>query len=302
MIPVRRLSVSLPLVLLAGSLSQRTPADAARELIAADRAFAAEGAKGDLVTSLARTFARDIVLPDRANSGFARGRDAAMALLRRDTLAARSRLTWTPIRAGVSADAMHGFTYGYTTLTRPDGSVVPGKYVAYWEREEGAWRISVYRRVGRPAGDVSLDVRPAALPPRLVAPVRDAPSHTRLVEELAEAERAFSREATGGPTIGAAFAKYGDPTAANVGNGAPFTFGADSIGAAVQATTDADSRITWAPDETRVASSGDVGVTIGIILIEPRAPAATPAPPLRLPYFTIWRRDGVTRPWRYIAE
>lgn len=42
MIPVRRLSVSLPLVLLAGSLSQRTPADAARELIAADRAFAAD--------------------------------------------------------------------------------------------------------------------------------------------------------------------------------------------------------------------------------------------------------------------
>ncbi len=283
--------------------SQRLPADVARELLTADRAFSSAAATDDLVGALGRTFARDVVLPDRVTSGFAHGRDAAIAVLRRDTLAARSRLQWTPIRAGVSADGTHGFTYGYTTLTRPDGTLVPGKYVAYWVREDGAWRVAVYRRVGRPAGDVSLDERAPALPPRLVAPTSDAKAHRRLVEELAQAERDFSRDATGGPTIGAAFARYGDATAANVGNGASFTFGPDAISRDVQAGVDSTTRITWGPDETRVASSGDVGVTIGIITIERTAKAgAAPTPPLRLPYFTIWRRDDVKQPWRYVAE
>lgn len=282
---------------------QRLPADVARELLTADRTFGSAGATDDLVRALGRTFARDVVIPDRVTSGFARGRDAAIAVLRRDTLAARSRLQWTPIRAGVSADGTHGFTYGYTTLTRPDGTLVPGKYVAYWVREDGAWRVAVYRRVGRPAGDVSLEERAPALPPRLVAPASDAAAHRRLVEELAQAERDFSRDATGGPTIGAAFARYGDATAANVGNGASFTFGPDAIARDVAAGVDSTTRITWGPDETRVASSGDVGVTIGIITIERTTTAgAAPTPPLRLPYFTIWRRDGVTQPWRYVAE
>lgn len=282
---------------------QRFPADVARELLTADRAFASAAATDDLASALGRTFAHDVVLPDRQTSGFAHGREAAIAVLRRDTLAARSRLQWTPIRAGVSADGTHGFTYGYTTLTRPDGTRVPGKYVAYWVREDGAWRVAVYRRVGRPAGDVSLDERAPALPPRLVAPSSDEQAHRRLVEELAQAERDFSRDATGGPTIGAAFARYGDATAANVGNGASFTFGPDAIGREVQAGIDSTTRITWGPDETRVASSGDVGVTIGIITIERTAAAGAPAtPPLRLPYFTIWRRDRVTQPWRYVAE
>ena len=280
---------------------QDTPADVARGLIAADRALAAAAAPDDVVTALGRAFARDVVLPDRTTSGFAHGRDAALAVLRRDTLVARSRLAWTPIRAGVSADGTHGFTYGYTTLTRPDGSTALGKYVAYWEREDGAWRISVYRRVGRPAGEVSLEERPPALPPRLVARATNATAHARLVEELAQAERDFSRDAREGRVIGAAFARYGDPSAANVGDGAPFTFGPEAIGASVQAGIDSTTRITWGPDETRVASSGDVGVTIGIITVERRGPSGGPQV-ARLPYFTIWRRDDVKKPWRYVAE
>lgn len=47
-----------------------------------------------------------------------------------------------------------------------------------------------------------------------------------------------------------------------------------------------------------VASSGDFGVTIG--LIRPDAPAA--GQPAAFPFFTIWRRPGVDAPWRYIAE
>ena len=287
--------------LLAGFARQRTPADVARELITTDRALATAAAQDDVVTALGRAFAHDIVLPDRTTSSFAHGREAALAVLRRDTLVARSHLAWTPIRAGVSADGTHGFTYGYTTLTRPDGSHALGKYVAYWVREGADWRIAVYRRVGRPAGDVSLAERAPALPPRLVAPATSAAMQARLSEELAQAERDFSRDSKDGRVIGAAFAHYGDPSAANVGDGAPFTFGPDAIGASVQAGVDSSTRITWGPDEVRVASSGDVGVTIGIITIERRS-AAAPPQALRLPYFTIWRRDDVKKPWRYVAE
>lgn len=295
------LLVALPVLGATATSRQRTPQDVARELLDADRAFAASAIDDDYVSALARTFARDVVLPDRPASSFARGRDAAIALLRRDTLAASSHFQWTPIRAGVSGDASHGFTYGYTTLTRADGSKVLGKYVAYWVKEDGEWRVDVYRRVGRPPGEVSLDERPPALPPRLTRPTPNDPGHATMVAELAQTERNFSRDATGGPTIGEAFARYGDPTAANVGGMAEFTFGPAAIGASVQASIGSDTRITWGPDETRVASSGDVGVTIGIIRIERRGPSGA-LEEFRIPYFTIWRRDDRSKPWRYVAE
>lgn len=281
---------------------QRTPADMARELINADRAFAAAAARDDVVTALGRMFARDIVLPVRGSASFAHGRDSALAALRRDAENATARLEWVPIRAGVSADGMHGFTYGYTTLRRGDGTTVPGKYVAYWAREDDQWRVSVYRRVGRPAGEVSLAERPPALPTRLVAAVDDSAGRRRLLEELAENERAFSREARGGPAIGDAFARYGDPSAANVGNGAEFTFGAAAIGASVQAGIAPGTTITWGPDEARVASSGDLGVTLGIITVRRHLAGGGPAQESRFPFFTIWRRDDVRAPWRYVAE
>lgn len=282
--------------------SQRTPADVARELISADRAFAAAAAQDDVVTALGRMFSRTVVFPVRGSASFARGRAAALAALRGDSVAASARLAWTPIRAGVSADGTHGFTYGYATLTRADGSNVPGKYVAYWEREDGEWRVSVYRRVPRPGGDVSLAEHTPVLPPRSVTVTDDPAAHRHLVEELAETERAFSRDAQGGRAIGDAFARYGDPDAANVGNGPEFTFGPAAIGASVQAGIGPGTTITWGPDEVRVASSGDLGVSIGIITVSRQPAGGGAAQASRFPFFTVWRRDGVRAPWRYVAE
>lgn len=282
--------------------NQRTPAEVARELITADRAFAAAAAQDDVVTALGRMFARSVVLPVRGSASFARGRAAALAALRGDSASSSARLAWTPIRAGVSADGMHGFTYGYATLTRADGSTVPGKYVAYWEREEGEWRVSVYRRVPRPAGAVSLAEHPSVLPPRSVAATDDPAAHRRLVEELAETERAFSRDARGGPAIGEAFTRYGDPDAANVGSGPEFTFGPAAIGASVQAGIGPGTTITWGPDEVRVASSGDLGVSIGIITVSRQPAGGGALPAARIPFFTVWRRNDARAPWRYVAE
>ncbi|HEX4936168.1 MAG TPA: hypothetical protein VFV33_23465, partial [Gemmatimonadaceae bacterium] len=64
------LALSLPVVGGWARVAQRTPADAARELIAADRALAASAAGYDLVTAMSRAYARDVVVPDRAANGF----------------------------------------------------------------------------------------------------------------------------------------------------------------------------------------------------------------------------------------
>lgn len=290
----------------ASSASAPSPAESVRELQAADRAFAAASARTDLVTGVSRMFAADVLLP-APNGEIVRGAEAGRALLEGTPDNARSRLEWTPIRAGVSADGVHGFTYGYQTLTKADGTTAPGKYVAYWTREgerpHGAWKVSVYRRVPRPPGDVSLAGMAPVLPPRGVAPDDDPARRARLAEELAEVERAFSRDARGGPAIGDAFARYGDPSAANAGGrSVSFVFGPRAIGDNVQRGLTAGTHIEWAPVETRVASSGDLGVTIGFIAVRPADKDGKASPVARLPYFTIWRRDDVRLPWRYVAE
>jgi len=67
------------------------------------------------------------------------------------------------VRAGVSGDGRQGFTFGFMTLTRPDSSQVPMKYLAYWRKDGNAWKVIAYKRVGRPAGPVSSDVMSSSL-------------------------------------------------------------------------------------------------------------------------------------------
>jgi hypothetical protein len=66
-------------------------------------------------------------------------------------------LAWSAVRADVSSDAQRGYTYGFTEIRVPGGTIVPGKYIAYWKRQSnGAWKLAAYRRNVRPAGVVSL--------------------------------------------------------------------------------------------------------------------------------------------------
>ena len=58
--------------------------------------------------------------------------------------------------------------------------------------------------------------------------------------------------------------------------------------------------VSWAPDHgVIVASSGDLGVTIGTIVTnEPDSTGARQS----FPFFTVWRRPSPDQPWRYVAE
>lgn len=84
----------------------------------------------------------------------------------------------------------------------------------------------------------------------------------------------------------------------NVGREPAFTFGNVEIAKGVGGTTPtAPSPLVWKSDyRVIVASSGDLGVSIGWIhqKADPNAPG--------FPFFTVWRRDSIGAPWRYIAE
>jgi hypothetical protein len=281
----------------------RTPQAVVDELLATDRALAAAAAKTTVIPPLSAMFADDVVMPiPGPPPGFARGKSAAVDALKSNPDNAAGRLEWAPVRGGISADGQHGFTVGYMTLSRADGTTVPLKYVAYWVRTPEGWRVAVYKRARAERSPDPRAMMAPALPPQVVAPLTDPAVIARHRASLEHAERAFSDEAQK-IGLGAAFAKHGSADAVNVGPpGSPtFVVGADAIGRSVGAGSEGKpSPVSWAPDVgSIVASSGDLGVTFGYI--RPNA-APPPGQPAAIPFVTIWRRAGPDAPWRYVAE
>jgi ketosteroid isomerase-like protein len=299
---VKTLSLLVSLVVLIPTLEARqaTPQAVVDELLAADRAFSVASAGSDVVNGLSAMFAEEIVMPNPA--GIAFGKQKAIEVLRANPVNVNGRIEWTPLRASISGDGRHGFTAGFVSLRLADGTTTPQKYLAYWEKQPPGWRVLAYKR-GQAKQMPPLTPMGNVLPPKLVEPAKDAVLIEQYRKSLADAETAFSNEAQKIGT-GAAFTLYGSPDALNLGGpGTPtFLIGNKAIGAAVggdQPPT--GSQVSWGPDvKTIVAASGDFGVTIGHIV--PNAPGADGKPQPGRPFFTIWRRDTVKDPWRYIAE
>jgi hypothetical protein len=280
---------------------EATPQAVVDSLIQADRAFAARAATRTPQESVL-DMVSDTALMPLPTGGFARGKDAIRAALSANPDNTSGFLEWHPVRGGVSADGLHGFTIGYMTLHRPDTSRVPLKYLAYWVRDAGTWRVAIYRRSRSAEGDPPRDMMPPAVPPQLMKPVTDAAAVAAHRRSLAAAEQAFSDEAQK-IGIGPAFAKHGSADAVNTGGpkAVAFLVGSGTIGRQVGAGGPPnESPVTWAADyDVLVASSGDLGATLGFIRPKTRPPAGQPA---AQPFVTIWRRASVREPWRYVAE
>ena len=108
------------------------PAQAVEGLLLADRTFSTVSADVDLVSGLTAMFDEDVIMAVPGQP-FARGKAAARAALESNASNLESRASWTPVRGGISADGLHGFTLGYMSTTRADGSTVPGKYLVLAE-------------------------------------------------------------------------------------------------------------------------------------------------------------------------
>lgn len=273
---------------------------AVEELVRADETFSVAAAKTDLVTGISAMFAPDVAYPLPA-ARFSRTAEEAIAALRTVPNASESRASWAVANAGISGDGQHGFTMGYGRVTGADGKQAAFKYLAYWVKRPEGWRVAVYRR--RPAASLTEFKRVyAPLPRRMVSPTTDATSIERFRESLADAERSFSLDAQR-MGLKAAFTKWGTADSWNMGGAtdAAFVRGSDKIGIAVSDGEPPEgSSVFWAPERVIIASSGDLGVTIGTI--HPHKPAADGSQAAGFGFFTIWRRANTTQPWRYIAE
>ena len=276
-----------------------TPTQIADEVLAADRAFSEASARTDLVTGISAMFAADVAMP--APTGVLYGAQKAIDALKANPANAGAKVTWAPARVGLSSDGQHGFTAGFMTVTRANGSVEPAKYMAYWEKQAAGWRVLAYKRA--PAREAAPAVPVGrVLPTTIKRSSADAATVERYRESLADAERSFSRDAqTMG--IGAAFKLYGSPDAVNFGgpDTTTFVFGNEAISAQVGGNAPANtSPVNWGPEKTVIAASGDFGVTIGYIVRN--APGPDGKIPPGQPFFTIWKRESLKGPWRYVAE
>jgi hypothetical protein len=296
---IRSVVVFLAFAALVGQAQvARTPQSVADELLAADRAFSAAAVMADVVTALTGMFTPDVIMPG-APGRLYRGLDAVRTTLG-SAPDATARPQWTPVRAGVSADGLHGFTFGFMTSTRPDGTTVPLKYMSYWIKGASGWRVAGYKRARRPEG-VPTQGAMSALLPTSIAPARNDDAWlASLRTSLSRAEQAFSDEAQR-VGLGPAFAKWGAATAVNMGgpSSAVFLVGPEAIAQNVAAGAPGSrSPVVWSTDTALVASSGDLGISFGFIRPVETAVGGEPG----VPFFTIWSRPGATGEWRYIAE
>lgn len=275
--------------------AQATPPKMVAELLAADSGYAAAAANTTLIPGLSAMFAERVYLP--AVGDF--GRDKAIAALERDAANASSKVTWTPVRGGISADGTQGFTMGFMTTIRADGTRVPLKYLSYWVRGSSGWKVAAFKRGRRPEGSPASAAMPPAVPPAFVKPSSDATRVEAFEKSLVQAEAAFSRDAQQ-IGLGPAFERYGRADAMHFGgpDEPGFVVGAKAIAAGMG--PEPTSPVSWGSDHVIVASSGDLGVSIGVI--RPNAPPANGQPGGGINFFTVWRRDSPQDPWRYVAE
>ena len=290
-----RILTTVGLMLSAATVGAQSPQKLVDELLSIDRDHAKRAQSLNVLDALGAMFADDVAL--NAMGAFHFGKEAALTRLRAVPENVTGRLEWAPIRGAISGDGQHGFTYGFMTLVRADSTRLPLKYLAYWVKKPDGWKVAVYRRSPRAEGPVSTAMREPSLPAKIVGVTKDASLIAKYAKEVGDAERNFSALA-GKIGLGPAFTQNSAPDAMNMGgpSSPDFLFGPEAIGAGVGAGETGPSTLTWGPDTVLVASSGDLGVTIGHI----NAPAQGGQPARRFPFFTVWKKVGAV--WKFVAE
>lgn len=286
---------ALILLLAAPAARAQTPQQNADALLAADRAFSAAAANAATpADAVAAMFDADVVTS--GGPDLAIGRDAVLARFRAAPAWQSGTVSWRPIRGGVSADGTQGFTYGYLDVTAGNPAARARKYLAYWVYRPEGWRVVAYRQIPLQPGGEPTAARAPLLPAFTAAP---APAAVAAHEaSLTAAEQAFSDRAQQ-VGLAAAFREFGRADAVNLGSGqTAFVTGAEAIAANME-NGGPPSPLHWSTTRALAASSGDLGVSMGIIH---RNAPATDGRPDSFSFFTVWYRERPDGPWRYIAE
>jgi ketosteroid isomerase-like protein len=208
------------------------------------------------------------------------GRAAAQSLLSSTPAAVAQTASWQPLGGGVSADLRAAYTYGVAArATGTRAGIRLERYVAYWERTaRGPWRIAAYAEVGGPAaGDVPLG-REA-----LIAPTRSV--STALARPLADVRAADSL-----------FSDLVD----RMGRADAFADAIAPDGVILEAPLGNGSALTWHPLSQAIASSADLGYTIGEYSVTSRGPSGAAVQHFGK-YLTIWKRQPGGK-WKFVAH
>ncbi len=285
----------LALLVIAVPAAAKSPKTALDELLAADRAFAAASAKADPVAGITAMLDEEAAMP-LAGKGIIVGKPAVTEAFKASPAFKEGHVTWAPVRGGISADGTQGFTYGFLSVGSGEPARRNRKYLAYWVKRPAGWRVVAYRQQPREAGDVSTAMFEPALPGFDAKPKADAKLIAANQASLAAAEKAFSDRAQ---IVGLkqSFAENGRADAMNMYSGTGFSYGLDAVVAGFK--EEGPAKIHWSTERSFVASSGDLGVSVG--MIRPNDPPKAGEPD-GFPFFTVWKRDNPGAPWKYIAE
>jgi hypothetical protein len=285
---------------LLSATGEATSAQTALDVLRADREFARRASGASFPQSLREGFLPGVIMPAPPTRVVV-GVDSVLAVFAKSPDVG-GRMTWTPVRAGVSGDGTHAYTAGVGMVRRADGTRSQFKYLSYWIRSNDTWRVAAWRR--RPI-DTSVVLDSTMLTPLLplrAVPSADAAGIAAHRQSLMAAEQGFSDLAQR-IGVGAAFAEMGDAEAVNIG---PPTLGGFVLGPRAIAVSvsgnqplTAPSAIVWKADTVLVAPSGDLGITFGVV--RPKE-ASADNPNAGASFFTIWRRSSPAAPWRYVAE
>lgn len=269
-------------------------------LLDIDRAFSKTSSDLSMRAALEAMFADGVIAPWQRGE-IMKGKAAVIRALLQSADSG-AKLSWAPIRGGVSADGQHGFTFGYLAAEYPNGRLAHSKYMAYWVREPRGWRVAAWKRRPIGAAPLASEPQPPSVPLRMKPAVTDRTVIARHYRSLVNAESGFSLLAQR-VGLSRAFADMGSDDAVNMGgpDDPQFVRGAANIARTV-APVDGDqpAQISWGADTALVASSGDLGITFGVIRPKVQQDAGIPSPGAA--FFTIWRRASSSAPWRYIAE
>ena len=228
------------------------------------------------------------------------GREYVSALLSATSAAEGTPLQWQPLGGGISADARLGYTYGIaevdpgtaTTGAQRKGTSRLERYIAVWRRVSGApWRVIAYAEVGGPAVP---DVSPTGTTPP-GQPLKGKEASLR--EDLRQTDNDFS-DAALRSGIGAAFATWAAPNGVMFA-GTEVITGPDQI-RELFARGGNNSSLVWRPVHSGVASSGDLGFTVGEYVSTGQNANGAVSQHFGK-YLTVWRkqRDGS---WRFVVD
>jgi ketosteroid isomerase-like protein len=266
-------------------------------LLRADLARSDSVAQLGIARGLAATFTSDVVYL-RGGLPIVRGRSAARAIVAAESLGGPVTVRWQPVRAEASRDGRSGYSYGYTVIGSGAGaapSLRMDRYIAFWRREDDAWRIAAYAETyGAPPPTL-------AMPPEATdSALADVPMRRARgpLEDVRAADDEFARTATRFGS-GRAFGEYAAENAQIFSTPGEFITGPDAISRAFGPTTD-DSKLVWHPVTGEVARSGDLGFTVGNAVFTGKNLDGTPQVRYSK-YLTVWKkqRDGT---WRYVVD